>query len=140
RGDDEAPSAAERNRTDAGEVERGERAAPTPRPAHLRLPEESPVDELADHVSDEDVRLLDARGEPAGRDAQAHVDDARELAAVAAGEPDRLDADFATDGDRAQDARRAAAGRDRERDVAGGAERAHLAGEDVVVAVVVGDR
>ena len=38
-----------------------------------------------------------------------------------------------------QHVRRVAAGRDRDRDVAGAAERLHLAREDLVVAVVVGD-
>src|SRR5213078_5230259 len=71
--------------------------------------------------------------------AQAEIDQTRERPAVAAGEGDGLDAELPARLDRAQHARGAAAGGDGERDVAPDAERAHLAREHLVVAVVVGD-
>ena len=53
---------------------------------------------------------------------------------------DGVDAELLARLDRAQDARRRAARRDRDRDVAAAPERAHLLREHVGVAVVVGDR
>src|SRR5207249_1912202 len=129
----------ERHGAHARHVERDESAAPTPRASHLRPPEQAALDELAEHVPDQDVRLLDARRVRARRHAQAEIDQTLERPAVATGEADGLDAELPAHLDRAQYARGAAAGGDGERDVAPGAERAHLAREHLVVAVVVGD-
>src|SRR3989454_8418229 len=129
----------ERHGAHARQVERDESAAPTPRASPLRPPEQAAIDELAEHVPDQDVRLLDARRVRARGHAQAEIDQAGERPAVAAGEADGLDAELPAHLDRAQYARGAAAGGDGERDVAPGAERAHLAREHLVVAVVVGD-
>src|SRR5439155_15229400 len=109
------------------------------RASHLRPPEQAALDQLAEHVPDQDVRLLDARRVRARRHAQAEIDQTRERPAVATGEADGLDAELPAHLDRAQYARGAAAGGDGERDVAPGAERAHLAREHLIVAVVVGD-
>src|SRR5207237_2256742 len=52
-----------------------------------RLHEQLTIHELADHVPDEDVGLLDARRETARRHAQPPVDRARDAPAVAPGAP-----------------------------------------------------
>ena len=89
-----APSGTVRTRR---EVERRAAGAAPPRRGRFTtvVPEEPPIDELAEHVADQDVRLLDARRERARRDAEADVDRAGERAAVAAGEPDGADAELA---------------------------------------------
>src|SRR3989454_7196649 len=139
RGGHQALPPGERHGAHARHVERDESAAPTPRASHLRPPEQAALDQLAEHVPDQDVRLLDARRVRARRHAQAEIDQTLERPAVATGEADGLDAELPAHLDRAQYARGAAAGGDGERDVAPGAERAHLAREHLVVAVVVGD-
>src|SRR5439155_13532020 len=94
----------ERHRADARHVERDGGAARAPRTTHLRLPEQAAIDELAEHVSDQDVRLLDARRVGARGHAQAEIDQAGERPAVAPGEPDGLDAELPAHVDRAQHA------------------------------------
>ena len=86
-----------------------------------------------------DVRLLDA-GRLGRRGLDAHVGGAPQRAAVRAGEADRRQAAPAGRLEAGEHVRRAAARGDPDRDVARGAERLHLAREDAVVAVVVGDR
>src|SRR5262249_44553790 len=80
-----------------------------------KLSSQLSIDEIAEDVADQDVRLLDARGELAGRDPEAQVDRAGERAAVAARQADRMDAEITTGGHGPQDVRRAAAGRERQR-------------------------
>src|SRR5205823_7401756 len=101
--------------------------------------EEAAVDQLADDVPGEDVRLLDAGGVRGGRDPETHLDHGRQRPAVAAGQADRPHLALAARLDGAEHARRAAARRDRQRHVAALAERTHLPGEHLLVAVVVGD-
>src|SRR5258708_32431587 len=101
--------------------------------------EEPAVDEVADHVADQDVRLLYMRRQLRRRDAEVMIDEPRELAAVAAGQPDRDDAELLADVERAQHVRRVAARRQCERDVTLATERFQLLGEDLGVTVVVAD-
>src|SRR5438093_32790 len=81
-----------------------------------------------------------ARRGAARGDAKRDVDLAIERSSVTTAEADALDVPLPAGLDRAQHARRAAARGDRDGHIAGDAEGPHLAGEDVVVAVIVGDR
>src|SRR5690606_29143419 len=99
------------------------------------------LDQRAHGVADELVALLDARRLRRGH-LEADVAERRQRlpAGAVAGEADHPHAPRARRLDRAQDVRGMPGGADREQHVAGLAQRLHLAGEDVVVAVVVADR
>jgi len=93
-------------------------------------------------VQDQDVDLLDACGD-LRRHAYFDIGGAqqgRERAAIPAGERDDAQSGLLRGFDGAQDARRVAAGTDGEQHIPRSAQRQHLAGEHVLVTVVVGDR
>src|SRR5215212_4347607 len=96
------------------------------------------LDDLAEHVGDEDVALLDARRRVGGDD-NAVVAQRRHVAARAAGHPDRRHAHRARGVQRSVHIRGAPAGGDAEGDVLRRREPAQLPREDLVEAVVVGD-
>src|SRR2546422_749488 len=107
-------------------------------PVGLLFAKQCLVNELAEDVPERDVRLLDA-GDYFGRDDEAMIHEAGELAAGPAGpahrhEPLRLRRLHAL-----QDVRGIAASADRDRHVAGTAQRLDLPGEDFGEVVVVGD-
>src|SRR4051812_36397413 len=95
------------------------------------------LDELAERVTEEEVRLLHAARARVGHD-DRDVHAARELAAVGARESHGERAKRRRGVDALEDVRAVARGREADGDVAGTAEALDLAGEDHVEGVVVG--
>ena len=88
-------------------------------------------------MSKHNVSFLYARSGGGGH-FQADVAEARQLAAALTGEADDLEAAFPGPLRRLRDVGGIAAGADGQQQVAGAAQRFHLAGEDAVELVVVG--
>ena len=103
-----------------------------------RLPEQLPLRELAQHVTDQDVPLLDPRRE-VRRNADTLVDGRADLASARSGHGNREQSHRPAGFDSSDDVSRVAAGRNAYRHVTGSRQTFELPGEHLLVSVIVAD-